>query len=177
MKKQLATTALCLTLAACSSTGPVHKTAAVAAPVQPVASSTVNQTQNNELTAAQLKAQRMHRLLATLSDKSVYFDFDKYNLKPQYESVVKQNADFMQEFAKDTVVLQGNTDDRGSKEYNLALGQKRADTVRQALVLMGVSPSRIEAISFGAEKPRATCQAERCWSQNRRVDFVHSLIK
>ena len=171
MKKLFTTTAICLLLAACSSTGPVKEKAAVAEPAHPNVSAPPAQAK--PVAQAETEAQRMHRLLAGLSNESVYFDFDKYNLKPQYEDVVKQNADFMKEFGKDSVVLQGNADDRGSKEYNLALGQKRAETVRQALKLLGIPDSRIEAISFGAEKPRATCQEEKCWKQNRRVDFVH----
>jgi peptidoglycan-associated lipoprotein len=72
------------------------------------------------------------------------------------------------------VVLQGNCDERGSREYNLALGQRRADAVKQRMVLLGVPQTRIETVSFGKEKPRATCHDESCWSQNRRVDFVHA---
>ena len=167
MMKLLSTTAACLALAACASTGPTQKTAATSTTPQAAAPSAQSKP------VAETEAQKMSRLMTTLSKESVYFDFDKYNVKPQYENVVQQNADFMKEFGKDTVVLQGNTDSRGSKEYNLALGQRRADSVRQALKLMGIPDSRMESISFGEEKPRATCNEEKCWKENRRVDFVH----
>ena len=166
MKTLLSTAAVCLALAACSSTGPT-KTAAEPTPPR----ATTPPAQPSPV--AETEAQKMSRLLTQLSKKSVYFDYDKYDLKPQYQDVVQQNAAFMKEFGKDAVVLEGNTDERGSKEYNLALGQKRAETVRQALKLMGIPDSRIEAISYGEEKPRASCKAEKCWQENRRVDFDH----
>ncbi|OIQ92986.1 outer membrane lipoprotein Omp16 precursor [mine drainage metagenome] len=167
MMKLLTTTAVCLALAACASTGPTQKTATESTSHQ------VSTPPAQPKPVAETEAQKMSRLLTTLSKESVYFDFDKYNVKPQYENVIQQNADFMKEFGKDTVVLEGNTDERGSKEYNLALGQKRAESVGQALKLMGIPDSRIEAVSFGEEKPRATCNEEKCWKENRRVDFDH----
>lgn len=112
-------------------------------------------------------------MLADLVKKNIYFDYDNFSIKPQYQDLVKQNADFMKQVAKDSVVLEGNADERGSTEYNLALGQKRAEAVRKVLVLMGVPDARIEAISYGEEKPRATCHDEKCWQENRRVDFAH----
>ena len=69
--------------------------------------------------------------------------------------------------------MQGNTDERGSREYNLALGQKRADSVRKMMSLMGAKPEQMESVSFGEEKPRAECHEESCWSQNRRTDIVY----
>lgn len=116
----------------------------------------------------------MEHLRAALANKSVYFDFNDFTLKPEYQGVAKDNADFMKQLAGDTVVLQGNADERGSKEYNLALGQKRAETVRKALLMMGIPDARIEATSYGEEKPRATCHEEKCWQENRRVDIAHA---
>ena len=122
---------------------------------------------------AETEAQRLSRMQAELIKKSVYFDYDNFMLKPQYQDIVKQNADFMKLLGKDTLEVEGNADDRGSKEYNLALGQKRAESVRKALLSLGVADKRIEAISYGEEKPRASCPEEKCWQENRRVDFVY----
>ena len=108
-----------------------------------------------------------------LSQRSVYFDFDKSAIKPDQVGTITDNAKVATTFSNDYVTLQGNCDERGSREYNLALGQRRADTVKQRLVLLGVPDGRIETISFGKEKPRATCHDESCWTQNRRADFVH----
>ena len=172
MKTVITATAICLTLVACSTASSVKPTAssdAAAAPAPQVASP----AQVSPVPAPETEAQRTSRLQAELAKNSVYFDFDDFSLKSQYQGTVKQDADFMSQHAKDKVVVQGNADERGSREYNLALGQKRAETVRKALEVMGVPNARIEAISFGAEKPRATCQEEKCWQENRRVDFVH----
>jgi len=171
MRTFLAATAICVSLAACSTTStlPQASKPEAAQPLPPPKSvvSTVPVIQ------AETEAQRLEHLRAALAKKSIYFDYDNFSLKPQYQDVVKQNADLMKQAGKDSVVLEGNADERGSKEYNLALGQKRAETVKKSLLLMGVPDGRIEAISYGEEKPRAACQEEKCWQENRRVDFAH----
>lgn len=167
----VSTAALCLTLAACSSTSAVKPSAAETAPTTPAAQAAA--PAQAAPVATETEAQRLAREEAALAKKSVYFDFDDYTLKSQYQDTVHQNAVFMSGHGKDNVILEGNADERGSKEYNLALGQKRAETVRKALVTMGVPDARIEAISYGAEKPRATCHEDKCWDENRRVDFTH----
>jgi peptidoglycan-associated lipoprotein len=105
---------------------------------------------------------------------SIYFDYDKYALKPDENSLIAQHAKVLELYPHDRLTLQGNCDERGSSEYNLALGQRRADVIKERLVLLGVSAARIETVSFGKEKPRETCHEERCWSENRRADFVDS---
>jgi peptidoglycan-associated lipoprotein len=112
------------------------------------------------------------RLQASLDQNSIYFDYDKYAIKPNEDSVIAQHAKVLQSYAGDFLTLQGNCDERGSSEYNLALGQRRADAVKQKLLLLGVPAARIETISFGKEKPRKTCHEEQCWAENRRADFV-----
>ncbi|XAH24537.1 peptidoglycan-associated lipoprotein Pal [Xylophilus sp. GW821-FHT01B05] len=101
----------------------------------------------------------------------VYFDFDKSVVKPEYRDVVRAHADYLRAAPQSSVVLEGNTDDRGGREYNLALGQRRADAVRQSLVLLGVSDRQIEAVSFGMEKPASTLRTEEGYGLNRRVEF------
>ncbi|ARU32045.1 peptidoglycan-associated lipoprotein [Sulfuriferula sp. AH1] len=108
-----------------------------------------------------------------LSQRSVYFDFDKYNVKDDFRPMIEAHAAYLTSHKDAKVTLQGNTDDRGSREYNLALGQRRADSVRKALNLLNVPESQMEAVSFGEEKPKATGEDEAAWSQNRRTDIVY----
>ena len=99
----------------------------------------------------------------------VYFDFDKYIVKPEYQGVIESNANFLKANQARHAVIEGNTDDVGSAEYNLALGQKRAEAVRRALDLLGVNDSQLEAISYGKEKPVAMGTDEASRAQNRRA--------
>jgi peptidoglycan-associated lipoprotein len=120
-------------------------------------------------------AARLRQQVADLNGKSVYFDFDAFVVKSDYDALLHAQADFLKANPGAKLTVQGNTDERGGSEYNLALGQKRAEAVRQALGVLGVAADRVEATSFGKEKPRATCHDESCWSQNRRDDFVNAL--
>ena len=124
---------------------------------------------------AQALAARLRQQAADLDSKSVFFDFDAFVVKPTYDGLLHAQADFLKANPGTRLTVQGNTDERGGSEYNLALGQKRAEAVRKSLTLLGVSGDRVEATSFGKEKPRAACHEESCWSQNRRDDFVHAL--
>ena len=108
-----------------------------------------------------------------LSKRSVFFDYDSDAIKPEYKALVEAHAKYLTEHKSAKVFLQGNADERGSREYNLALGQRRANAVRKAMNVLGASDSQMEAVSFGEEKPRATCHDESCWSQNRRTDIVY----
>ena len=103
--------------------------------------------------------------------KVIYFDYDSYTVKPDYQSVVDQHARFLHSRPNARLVLEGNTDQRGSREYNLALGQKRAEAVRRALTLVGASDNQIEAVSFGKEKPAVEGTSEEAYAKNRRVEF------
>jgi peptidoglycan-associated lipoprotein len=124
---------------------------------------------------AQALAAKLRQQVADLNSKSVFFDFDAFIVKSDYDALLRDEAEFMKANPSDKLVVQGNTDERGGSEYNLALGQKRAEAVRKSLSVLGVPADRVEATSFGKEKPRATCHDESCWSQNRRVDFAHGL--
>ena len=105
--------------------------------------------------------------------KVIYFDFDSFVVKPEYQSVIDGHARHLQANRSRHVVLEGNTDERGGREYNLALGQKRAEAVRRALGLVGASDAQIEAVSFGEEKPAVMGSDESAWSQNRRVEIKY----
>ena len=108
-----------------------------------------------------------------LAKRSVYFDFDQYTVKDQFKPVVTAHADYLSHNKGRKIVIQGNTDERGSSEYNLALGQKRAEAVRKSLAAMGVADAQMEAVSFGKEKPKATGSDEAAWAENRRADIVY----
>ena len=108
-----------------------------------------------------------------LSRRSVYFDFDSFVVKDEFRPVVQAHAAFLGTNKTRRVVIQGNTDERGSREYNLALGQKRAEAVRRSLTALGVPDAQIEAVSFGEEKPKATGSDEASYAENRRADIVY----
>ena len=101
----------------------------------------------------------------------IYFDFDSFTVKPEYQGLVDQHARFLQGNRGRSVAVEGHTDERGSREYNLALGQKRAEAVRRALTLVGATDAQIEAVSFGEEKPAVSGSSEDAYSQNRRVEI------
>lgn len=100
----------------------------------------------------------------------IYFDYDSFTVKPEYQGAVDQHARFLQSNKGRTISLEGNTDERGSREYNLALGQKRAEAVRRAMTLVGASDAQIEAVSFGEEKPAVQGSSEDAYAKNRRVE-------
>ncbi len=108
-----------------------------------------------------------------LAKRSVYFQYDSFVVQPEYQSVVEAHARYLSANRDKHVVIEGNTDERGSREYNLALGQKRADAVRRALATLGVDDSQMESISFGEEKPRAVGTDEASFAENRRADLSY----
>jgi len=108
-----------------------------------------------------------------LAKRSVFFDFDKSLIKPEYVSLIEAHGRYLDEHTSRQIRIEGNCDERGGREYNLALGQRRADAVRAKMELVGVMASRIETISYGKEKPRATGHDEDAWAQNRRADLVY----
>jgi peptidoglycan-associated lipoprotein len=108
-----------------------------------------------------------------LFEKSIYFGFDEYTVQTKYQKMLSAHASYLKANPKQKIIIQGNTDDRGTAEYNLALGQRRSDAVRKSLNLMGVSDDQMEAVSFGKEKPKAEGDTEAAWAENRRADIVY----
>lgn len=108
-----------------------------------------------------------------LSKRSVYYDLDKSDVKAEYKPMVEAHSKYLTSHKDTKVTVQGNTDERGSREYNIALGNRRSDSVKNMMNVYGVPNSQIETVSFGEEKPRATCQDESCWKENRRSDIVY----
>jgi peptidoglycan-associated lipoprotein len=103
----------------------------------------------------------------------VYFDFDSYAVRDDGKPVVENHAAYLNKHKERKVLIQGNTDERGGTEYNLALGQKRAEAVRKAMASQGVAETQMEAVSLGKEKPKAQGHDEAAWAENRRADIVY----
>ncbi|GAA6119666.1 peptidoglycan-associated lipoprotein Pal [Acidovorax sp. FG27] len=103
----------------------------------------------------------------------VYFDYDSYVIKGEFQSLLDAHARFIKASPNRKVMIEGHTDDRGGREYNLALGQKRAEAVRRALGLLGVPDSQMEAVSFGKEKPAVQGNSEDAHAQNRRAELSY----
>lgn len=105
--------------------------------------------------------------------KVIYFDYDSFAIKPEFQAVVEKHAAYIKQDSKRRIAVEGHTDERGGREYNLALGQKRSEAVRKALNLLGVSDAQIEAVSFGKEKPAASGSSEEAFAKNRRAEIAY----
>jgi peptidoglycan-associated lipoprotein len=110
---------------------------------------------------------------SVLAKRSVYFDFDKSMIKTEFQPLIEAHGRYLVEHSARQIRIEGNCDERGGREYNLALGQRRADAVRERMELVGVQAARIETISFGKEKPKALGHDETAWVENRRADMVY----
>ena len=176
MKKLLAVAAMVALLAGCASTPKEEPKAAVedrtpttAVPAPPGVST---------VTPVGPKADQLPNALKDpnniLSKRSLYYDYDKYDVKDEYKPLLQAHARYLAQNRNAKMLIQGNCDERGSREYNIALGQRRAEAVRRMLVLMGAREAQIEPVSLGEEKPRCTEQTEACWAENRRGDLLHS---
>ncbi len=108
-----------------------------------------------------------------LAQRSIYFDLDKYDVKDEYKDLVAAHAKYLVANKGFKVLIQGNTDERGSREYNLSLGQKRAEAVKRSLSLLGVKEDQIESVSLGEEKPKNSEHDEAAWAENRRADILY----
>jgi peptidoglycan-associated lipoprotein len=109
-----------------------------------------------------------------LSQRKIYFGFDRYDVSDDYRSLAQAHAGYLRSNPSAAITLEGHTDERGSREYNMALGERRSNAVRDLLVALGASASQITTVSYGEEKPAADCHDESCWSQNRRVEIVYT---
>jgi peptidoglycan-associated lipoprotein len=173
MKTNLAVLALAtLAITACST---ASKVTTAEAPTQEAAATSAQATpeaETNTVRSAEVSSSDLTAQLDEMNRQSVYFDFGDTVIKPEYRELIQKQAEFLKAHANAVVTLEGNTDERGSSEYNLALGDRRANAVRHALELIGVPDSQIKTVSLGEEHPRLTCHEEQCWKENRRTDFV-----
>lgn len=171
MKKSLiASITLAALLAACSTT-PTEQ-AAPAAPAKPAeaakpaAAKPAAPAKVDPFAAADALEK-----IALLKQRSIYFEYDKYDISLDYVTVLEAHSKYLKAQPNAKLVIEGNADERGSREYNLALGQKRAEAVKSNLKMLGAKETQIEAVSFGEEKPKATGSNEEAWAQNRRADL------
>jgi peptidoglycan-associated lipoprotein len=170
--KILLTSIALAVLASCSSTKPTPAPqAAVETPVQPSADLSGKAAQT---AVAKVVVNPFDDPSSPLSKKSIFFEFDKYTISQGDSVIVTAHAKYMAGNKAAKVRLEGNADERGGREYNLALGQKRADAVKKALELVGASEANIEAVSFGKEKPVDYSHNEDAWAKNRRVDIKYT---
>lgn len=174
--------ALSALLGACSSTpvtpptasAATMATAAPAAMAQPAATTATPQpTAPSSNVAALTLPAYLDPKSSIATERSVYFDFDGFTVLPQYSGMVERHGKFLASNPQVAIRIEGNTDERGGSEYNLALGQKRADAVVRALRIYGVKDSQMEATSWGESKPKATGHDEAAWAQNRRDDLQY----
>jgi peptidoglycan-associated lipoprotein len=109
-----------------------------------------------------------------LSKRSVFFDYDSNSVKDEYRGVVQAHSRYLGDKRDAKIRIEGNADERGSREYNLALGQRRAESVKKMMTVLGVQDGRVETTSYGEEKPMAQGHDEQAWSQNRRADIKYA---
>src|SRR5512135_1844058 len=164
--KLLYAVSIVLVVAGCSSTPKTEPGAAVEerapGPAQPVETPGVTTVTPEKMEGTTLP--ELTDPKSILSKRSVYFDFDKYDIKDEFKPLVEAHAKFLVSHPKIKMLIQGNADERGSREYNLALGQKRADAVKRALALLGGREDQIESVSLGKEKPKNPGHDEAAWA-------------
>ena len=113
----------------------------------------------------------MRAAIQQITDARVYFAFDKFDIKPEYKEMLKTKADLLKKYSSIRVRIEGNCDERGTQEYNLALGERRARAAYEYMVMLGVNPSQLEMISYGKERPAVQGTGDQVWALNRRDDF------
>lgn len=172
--KILLTSIALAVLASCSSTKPTPAPAPQAAVETPVKPSADLSGKAAQTVVAKVVVNPFDDPSSPLSKKSIFFEFDKYTISQGDSVIVTAHAKYMAGNKAAKVRLEGNADERGGREYNLALGQKRADAVKKALELVGASEANIEAVSFGKEKPVDYSHNEDAWAKNRRVDIKYT---
>lgn len=173
MRQILTAVSLTLLLAACGSQPPApEQNPSGVEDRNPKAVGTTEPVANDGIDPYTLAALKDPKSI--LSKRSVFFDYDQYTIKPEFQSLIDAHAKLLVKNPKVKMLIQGNADERGSREYNLALGQKRAEAVKRALSLLGGREEQIESVSLGEEKPRCTEHGEDCWAQNRRGDMLYS---
>ncbi len=178
MKRIVLSMAVALVLTACGSSVKLDKV-----PVEDKSGATVSSTTNagkidgsgvakSDVASVDLEKAKLDALMKSTT-RTVYFDYDSFVIRPEFQSVIEAHAKFLKSDKARKVTLEGHTDERGGREYNLALGQKRAEAVRKALVLQGVADSQLEAVSFGKEKPAVVGNAEAAMEKNRRTEISY----
>lgn len=168
MKKIVGGLLLAAILSACSSTADQKAAIAEVPVVAPVAS-----VENDGMFDPSNKLMNpLTESSSVIAQRNIYFDFDSFLVKSDYRDMLSTHAKYLST-TNTNIVIQGNTDNRGTAEYNLALGQKRAEAVKKVLNLLGVPDSQIETVSFGKERPKTLMNTDEAWAENRRADMVY----
>ncbi len=175
LQRHLLTAIAVASLAACSSVplddkAPVESRTGSA--VVPGSGSGTNSASSSQTRVAPVDVTQTSNAAFSKLPHVVYFDFDSYVVKPDYQNVIEANAKALEANRKHHMAVEGHTDDRGSSEYNLALGQRRAEAVVKSLTLLGVDPGQLEAVSFGKERPAVQGDDEAAWAKNRRAELA-----
>lgn len=179
MKRRLlyaAAIALPFGLAACSST-PIDANTTSTAPTVSAAAPSAPAAKPMAAPVVQSTPEYLDPGSLIYKQRSVFFDFDLFTIRSEFTDLLERHAKYLKTHPELEVKLEGNADERGGREYNVALGQKRSEAVKRALVTLGAGGKQLEAVSFGEEKPRMTGHDEISWAANRRVDFVYATKK
>jgi peptidoglycan-associated lipoprotein len=172
MKKLSMSVLLISMLAACASDKPAEVASAPVAPTETPAAAPAPVAETAQ-TAAPVSTDALDDTNSILAKRSAFFDFDKSVIKADDKPMVQAHGQYLGGHSDRKVVVEGNADERGSSEYNLALGSRRAVAVKKMLIVSGAKAGQISTVSFGEEKPKASGHDEAAWSQNRRADIVY----
>ena len=178
MKKWISMFAVVGLLVGCASTPTKEQDGVKVEDRQPSVSAPVTSAPSRAASSAPAKSQTvgadpLKDPANILSRRTVFFDYDSNVVKEEFKPIVAAHAKYISQNRQQRMTIQGNTDERGSREYNLALGQRRAEAVKQMMTLLGATGSQIETVSFGEEKPRAQGNTEQAFGENRRADIVY----
>lgn len=160
-------------LAACAST-PENQQSGTADQSATTQAGVASGASGQAVTGAAVNSDLLRDPNNALSQRTVYFDFDSDAIKPEFVPIVEAHAKYLRDHRGAKILVQGSADERGSHEYNLALGQRRAEALRKRLELLGAADRQIEAVSLGEEKPICNSHNEDCWWKNRRDDMVYA---
>ena len=176
----LAAVAAVLLIAGCASTGPDEQTPAPVTEgagkpgVSQPSTVTTEPVKPVDVTGTPTTGIDPKVKQGVLAERSIYYDLDKFDIKDEYRGMVEAHAKYLRENPSARMLIQGNTDERGSREYNVGLGQRRSDGVKRMLILLGARENQIESVSLGEEKPRAEGSNEEAWAKNRRSDLLYN---
>jgi peptidoglycan-associated lipoprotein len=176
MNKFLIAALVALALAGCSTnptTAPVEDKSATATPGATTPGTTTSGMNSSGVSGNTAAMNPLKDPNNILSKRSVFFEYDSFVVADQYKPIIEAHAKYLAANRAAKVTLQGHADERGSREYNIALGQKRADAVKRMMTLLGVQETIVESVSFGKERPRNLGHDEAAWAENRRVDIVY----
>ena len=166
--------ALLAVLAGCQSTPPAEKGVPVEERTPDTNAAATTGSTGSAVAGSSTGANPLKDPRSVLSKRSVYFEYDRYDVKDEYKPLIEAHGKYLQANRGAKMTIQGNTDERGSREYNIALGQRRADTVKRMMQLYGATDSQIETVSFGKERPKNAGHDEGAWAENRRDDMVYA---